>query len=251
MSRTSPEKTGAKEGERIAKRMARAGLCSRREAESWIAQGRVKVNGKVIVSAALNVTDKDKIDIDGKVLGTAAAPHVWRFHKPKGTITSNKDPQGRTTIFDVLPKGLPRVVTIGRLDYNTEGLLLLTNDGALARHLELPATGWKRKYRVRVFGKVDQAQLDSLKKGITVDGVRYNNIEAKIEKQQGDNLWLAITLTEGKNREIRRVCEALGLSVNRLIRVSYGPFLLGDLPKGAVEEIPRKALKESLGKFLE
>lgn len=241
-------------GERIAKRMARAGLCSRRDAEGWIAQGRVRVNGKVIDSAALNVTGKDKIMVDGQVLQDAEQTRLFLYHKPAGLVTTHKDEQGRGTVFDHLPQDLPRVVSVGRLDLNTEGLILLTNDGELARFLELPATAWKRRYRVRVHGRVDQKRLDSLKNGITVDGVRYQSIEASIDENEeretaGTNTWLSIVLQEGKNREIRRVMEALGLNVTRLIRTDYGSFTLGKLKRGAVSEVAPKILQKSLAVY--
>ena len=236
--------------ERIAKVMARVGLCSRRDAEAWIAQGRVAVNGKVIDSPALNVGSKDRVTVDGVALGPRERTRLWLFHKPRGYVTTSHDPEGRPTIFDVLPNDLPRVVTIGRLDINTEGLLLLTNDGGLARLLELPSTGWLRRYRVRAHGETDQAQLDTLRKGITVDGIDYQGIEASLDRVQGANSWLTLGLREGKNREVKRVLETLGLDVNRLIRLSYGPFQLGELAEGAVEEIKTRILKDQLGDAL-
>lgn len=238
-------------GERIAKLMARAGLCSRRDAEKWIEAGRVRVNGKVIDSAALNVVAADKIVVDGKALPSREETRLFLYHKPPGLVTSHKDERGRETVFDHLPGELPRVVSVGRLDLNTEGLLLLTNDGELARFLELPSTGWSRKYRVRVHGRVDQAKLDRLKKGITIEGVRYKSITAKLDEQEksGANSWVSMTLSEGKNREIRRVMEALGLQVTRLIRTDYGPFALGKLPRGEVKEIEDKILKAQVAKF--
>ena len=241
------------EGDRIAKVMARAGLCSRREAESWITTGRVSVNGSVVRSPALNVTAKDRISIDGKALPVRERTRLFLFHKPRGLVTTSADPQGRPTIFGALPKNLPRVVSIGRLDLNTEGLLLLTNDGGLARTLELPATGWLRRYRVRAHGRVTQPDLDKLRQGITVGEVRYGAIEATLERaqaEQGANVWITFAMREGKNREIRNVLGALGLQVNRLIRVSYGPFQLGDLPAGATEEINTRALRDQLGERL-
>jgi 23S rRNA pseudouridine2605 synthase len=238
-------------GERIAKRLARAGVASRREVERMIASGRVAVDGKVLTSPALNVTPGNKITVDGKPIGAAEEPRVWRFHKSPGTLTTNRDPKGRPTIFEKLPPALPRVVTVGRLDFNTEGLLLLTNDGELARHLELPQNAWLRHYRVRVYGKADPAKLKALAKGVTIGGVRYEPIKATVEqeKKEGANVWLMVSLREGKNREIRKVMEHLGLQVTRLIRVAFGPFQLGKLPRGGIEEIPRRALRESLGKF--
>ena len=236
--------------QRIAKRIARSGLCSRREAEALIEQGKVLLNGKRLDSPAQNVTDADDIVVDGSPLPAMDPTRMWLYHKPKGLVTTNKDPEGRTTIFDRLPADLPRVITVGRLDINTEGLLLLTNDGGLARTLELPTTNWLRRYRVRAFGKIDQAQLDKLAQGMAIDGVFYGSIEAELEKQQGDNAWLTIGLREGKNREIKVVLGALGLQVNRLIRLSFGPFQLGDLGAGEVREIRRKTLRDQLGEKL-
>jgi 23S rRNA pseudouridine2605 synthase len=237
----------AKAAERIAKVMARAGLASRREAEAWIAAGRVAVNGSKITSPALNVTAQDRVTVDGKPLPQKERTRLFLFHKPRGLVTTFADTHGRPTIFGALPRDMPRVVSIGRLDLNTEGLLLLTNDGGLARALELPATGWLRRYRVRAHGKIVQAQLDGLRHGIEVDGIRYGAIEATLDREQGSNVWLTFAMREGKNREIRNVLGHLGLAVNRLIRVSYGPFQLGDLPDGAVEEVKTRALREQLG----
>ncbi|WP_424360520.1 pseudouridine synthase [Methylocystis parvus] len=247
------EKTSAFEGERIAKAMARAGVCSRRDAEDWIAEGRVAVNGKVLTTPAVNVTETDKITIDGEPMQARERTRLFLFHKPAGLVTTASDPEGRATVFAFLDErrpDLPRLVSVGRLDINTEGLLLLTNDGGLARTLELPATGWTRRYRVRVHGETDQAKLDELKKGVTVEDVDYAPIEARLERVQGANAWIAMSLTEGKNREVKRVMEHLGLDVTRLIRVSYGPFQLGDLAEGAVEEVKLKILREQLGKSL-
>ncbi len=236
--------------ERIAKVMARAGLCSRRDAERWIAEGRVAVNGKKLDSPAFTVGPEDNIVVDGKPLPQAENTRLFLYHKPAGLVTTAKDEKGRATVFDKLPEGLPRVVSAGRLDLNTEGLLLLTNDGGLARHLELPATGWTRRYRVRAHGTVTQQKLDALQKGITIEGVHYKSIDAELEKaQEGANCWISMALTEGKNREIRKVMEALGLQVNRLIRVSYGPFQLGNLEKGAAREVPRKVVKEQIAEY--
>ena len=234
-------------GERISKRMARAGVCSRRDAERLIADGRVKLNGKVLESPAINVTEADRIEVDGIRVGGKEKTRLWRYHKPKGLVTTHRDEQGRQTIFESLPEDMPRVISVGRLDLTSEGLLLLTNDGELSRHLELPATGWTRKYRVRAFGEVTQDQLNSLKNGIRIDGVLYGGIDATVDRAQGDNMWIDMTLREGKNREIRKVLEFLGLKVNRLIRVSYGPFHLGLLEEGLVEEVSSKAIKEALG----
>ncbi|MFL2540748.1 MAG: pseudouridine synthase [Candidatus Latescibacterota bacterium] len=233
--------------ERIAKRIARAGLCSRREAERWIEAGRIAVDGKTLDSPALNVAAGAIITVDGTPIPEAEATRAWRFHKPTGCLTTNKDPQGRKTIFEFLPEGIPRVVTVGRLDYNSEGLLLLTNDGDVARRLEHPDTAWRRRYRVRVHGCVDEDRLVSLARGITIDGIKYGPIEAVLEREQRSNAWLVMSLSEGKNREVRRICEHLGLQVTRLIRISYGPFQLGNMPSGACEAVPSKALAEQLG----
>jgi len=232
---------------RIAKAMARAGLCSRREAERWIAEGRVSVNGKILKTPAFEVSPKDAVLIDGRPLPAPEPVRLWRYHKPKGLVTTHKDPQGRPTVFAALPPELPRVVSVGRLDFNSEGLLLLTNDGTLARHLELPATGWLRRYRVRAHGRVSQAELDKLKDGVEIEGVRYGPIEAALDSVQGANTWLTVALREGKNREVRRVLAHLGLDVNRLIRTSYGPFQLLDLKPGAAEAVKRRVLAEQLG----
>jgi 23S rRNA pseudouridine2605 synthase len=232
---------------RIAKAMARAGLCSRRDAERWIADGRVSVNGQMIRSPALDVGSADKVLVDGKPLQGAEPAKLWRYHKPRGLVTTHRDPEGRETVFDKLPANIGRVISVGRLDVTSEGLLLITNDGALARHLELPATGWLRRYRVRAHGRITQAALDRLKNGIEVEGVKYGPIEAVLDKEQGANVWLTISLREGKNREVRKVLGALGLDVNRLIRISYGPFQLLDLPPGVVEPVRRRVLIEQLG----
>jgi 23S rRNA pseudouridine2605 synthase len=237
--------------DRLAKVIARAGLCSRRDAEGWIADGRIAVNGKTVLTPAFNVTSRDKIEVDGLPLAARQGTRVWLYNKPAGLVVTEKDPEGRPTIFEELDrKGLPRVLTVGRLDINTEGLLLLTNDGGLKRVLELPSTGWLRRYRVRAFGQVTQAQLDSLKHGITVDGVQYGPITATLEREQGSNVWMVLGLREGKNREVKNVLGSLGLEVNRLIRISYGPFQLGDLPEGGVEMVKSRMLRDQLGKKL-
>jgi 23S rRNA pseudouridine2605 synthase len=238
------------EGERIAKRLARAGIASRREAETMIAAGRISVNGKILASPAVNVLRSDRIEVDGKPLRPTERTRLWLYHKPAGLVTTNRDPEGRPTVFDALPEDLPRVLSVGRLDINTEGLLLLTNDGGLARILELPSTGWLRRYRVRAHGKVTQAQLDELKNGIAVDGVFYGSVEAQLEREQGANVWISIGLREGKNREVKNILGALGLTVGRLIRISFGPFQLGDLEEGAVREIRGRTLRDQLGEKL-
>jgi 23S rRNA pseudouridine2605 synthase len=239
-----------KSGERIAKVVSRAGLASRRDAEEWIVQGRVTVNGRVINSPALDVTANDVITVDGKPLPPRERTRLFLYHKPRGLMTTHADPEGRPTVFDNLPEGLPRLISVGRLDFNTEGLLLLTNDGGLARALELPETGWLRRYRVRAHGEVTQAQLDELKRGVEVDGVKYGPIDATLERDQGANVWLVFAIREGKNREVRNVLAHLGLEVNRLIRVSYGPFQLAELAEGAVEEVKTRVLRDQLGEKL-
>jgi len=241
---TETNETG---GERIAKALARAGVCSRRDAERLIAEGRVSLNGKVLDTPAMKVVPTDRIVVDGKPIKSAERTRLWRYYKPRGLVTSHKDEKDRPTVFEHLPPGMPRVISVGRLDFNSEGLLLLTNDGALARKLELPSNGWIRRYRVRVFGKLEQADLDRLKKGVTIEGVSYGPVEAALDRQQGGNAWASISLKEGKNREVRRLMEFIGVKVNRLIRVSFGPFHLGLLKEGAVDEVPFKALKEQLG----
>jgi 23S rRNA pseudouridine2605 synthase len=240
----------AQKGERIAKVMARAGLCSRREAEAWIAAGRVAVNGAAIASPALNVAPSDRIVVDGAPLPGRERTRLFLYHKPRGLVTTHADPEGRPTIFAALPKELPRLISVGRLDLGTEGLLLLTNDGGLARALELPATGWLRRYRVRAHGGVTQAALDALRDGIAVDGVQYGPIEATLDRVQGANVWLTFAIREGKNREVRNVLGALNLAVNRLIRVSFGPFQLAELPEGGIEEVKTRTLREQLGERL-
>jgi 23S rRNA pseudouridine2605 synthase len=253
LSRQAAPRKGQRTGERIAKVMARAGLCSRREAEAWIGEGRVALNGEALTNPAVNVRRDDKITIDGEPLAHRARTRLFLFHKPRGLVTTARDPQGRPTIFDYLrghwPDG-PRVVSVGRLDINSEGLLLLTNDGGLARVLELPATGWIRRYRVRAKGETEQAILDRLREGLTLEGVKYAGIEATIDRVQGANSWLTMALREGKNREIKRVLEHIGLQVNRLIRLSFGPFQLGLLAEGAVEEVRTRVLRDQLGPAL-
>ena len=234
-------------GDRIAKVMARAGLCSRRDAEKLIGEGRVTVNGTRILSPAVKVLADDVVAVDGNPLAARQSTRLWRYHKPAGLVVSHRDPQGRPTVFASLPADLPRLVSVGRLDINSEGLLLLTNDGELERRLELPATGWTRRYRVRVHGRTDDAALARLEKGIVIDGIRYGPIHASIERRQGTNLWLGFSLTEGKNREIKRVCDYLGLKVTRLIRISFGPFALGGLERGDLEEVSPRVLWEQLG----
>lgn len=238
------------EPERIAKVMARAGVASRRDSEAIILEGRVSVNGRVIDSPALDIGPDDVVLIDGEPLPARERTRMWLYHKPRGLVTTNHDPEGRPTVFDALPEDLPRVLSVGRLDINTEGLLLLTNDGGLARMLELPETGWLRRYRVRAFGSVTQDRLDTLRDGVTIDGVSYGPVVARFERQQGSNTWLTVDLREGKNREVKTVLEHLGLDVNRLIRVSFGPFQLADLPEGEVDEIRSRVLKDQLGEEL-
>jgi 23S rRNA pseudouridine2605 synthase len=235
------------DGERIAKRLARAGLCSRREAERWIVDGRVAVNGRTLDSPACVVVPDDLIVVDGKPLAEPERTRLWRYHKPSGLVTTHRDPEGRPTVFDRLPEAMPRVISVGRLDLNSEGLLLLTNDGALARRLELPSNAWVRRYRVRVHGLVEAERLLRLEHGITIDGVAFGSIKAVLDRQQGANAWLTVSLREGKNREIRKVMEHLGWSVTRLIRVAYGPFQLGTLLEGLTEEVPGKVMREQMG----
>lgn len=242
---TSPSSSPA--GDRIAKVLARAGVASRREAEKIIEAGRVTVNGKTILTPALNVTPRDRIVVDGKALAEAEPPRVWLYHKPVGLVTTERDEKGRETVFDALPDDMPRVMSVGRLDINSEGLLLLTNDGALKRTMELPATGWLRRYRVRIKGSLSEAKLDELRKGIEVDGVRYAAVEVKFDRQQGANAWLTMGLREGKNREIRKLMEAMGVVVNRLLRISYGPFQLSTLKPGKVEEVKQRIVRDQLG----
>lgn len=243
--------SSSEEKERIAKRIARAGLCSRRDAERWILEGRVAVDGQIITTPATIVTNKMQVMVDGKPINEAPSPRVWLHYKPVGLLTTHHDPQGRPTIFESLSSSLPRVISIGRLDLNSEGLILLTNDGELARYAELPSTGWARSYRVRVYGFVDKAALATLTEGITVEGVTYGRIEAEIAKEAENtrtNTWLFMTLFEGKNREIRKVLAYLGLRVNRLIRMSYGPFSLGNLKPGDVKEVPAAQVSKAFSK---
>lgn len=234
-------------GERLAKFMARSGVCSRREAEELIKQERVTVNGETVCSPAFNVEGTETVLLDGEKLPQQEKTRLWLYHKPAGLVTTHKDEQGRLTVFDSLPAGMPRVISVGRLDLNSEGLLLLTNDGSLARELELPGSGWSRRYRVRVHGRLDEKKLESLQNGVSVDGVSYGKVTAVIDSRNGSNTWLTVTLSEGKNREIRKLMKYCGLDVARLIRVSYGPFQLGSLDKGEVKEVPQKVLKEQLG----
>ena len=249
MNNTS--KTDTPKGDRIAKVLARAGVASRREAERMIEAGRVSVNGEQITSPALNVTDTDRISVDGKPLAEPEPPRMWLYHKPTGLVTTTRDEKGRGTIYDDLPADMPRVMSVGRLDLNSEGLLLLTNDGGIKRQLELPSTGWLRRYRVRVNGRPSEEALEPLRKGITIEGERFLPMSVTLDRQQGANAWLTIGLREGKNREIRRAMEAINLSVNRLIRISYGPFQLGELKHGEVEELRRKVVRDQLGLVLE
>ncbi|MEQ6202479.1 pseudouridine synthase [Sulfitobacter sp. HNIBRBA2951] len=239
--------SSAPQGDRIAKTLSRAGIASRREAERMIEAGRVSVNGAVITSPALNVTPADRIVVDGKPVGQPEPARLWLYHKPTGLVTTDADEKGRTTIYDTLPKDLPRVMSVGRLDLNSEGLLLLTNDGGIKRLLELPSTGWLRRYRVRVNGRPTDEVLEPLRKGIIAEGEPFQPMEVVLDRQQGANAWLTVGLREGKNREIRRAMDEIGLSVNRLLRVSYGPFQLGDLKQGDVEEVRRKVLRDQLG----
>jgi len=234
-------------GERIAKVLARAGVASRREAERMIEAGRIAVNGKIIDRAALNVTDAHKITVDGKPINAPEAARLWMYHKPSGLVTTTKDEQGRATIYDDLPEELPRVMSVGRLDLNSEGLLLLTNDGGIKRKLELPSTGWLRKYRVRIKGRPTDDSLNPLREGLTVDGQTFQPMIVSLDRQQGANAWLTVGLREGKNREIRRALSDIGLSVNRLIRISYGPFQLGQMKPGEVVEVRPKVLRDQLG----
>jgi 23S rRNA pseudouridine2605 synthase len=251
-----PDEAG---GERVAKALARAGVASRREVERLIAEGRVTLNGRRLDTPAVKISPGDVLSVDGAVVGAAEPTRVWRYHKPSGLVTTHRDPAGRPTVFDALPAHLPRVISIGRLDLNSEGLLLLTNDGALARALELPSSGWVRQYRARAYGRTTQAQLDTLKDGVTVEGVVYGPILARLDKVQrkagapaesSANVWISVSLTEGKNREVRRVLESIGLKVNRLVRLAYGPFALATLPTGQVEEVGPRVIREQLAEFI-
>lgn len=247
---TDMQKKKSFEGERIAKFLSRAGIASRRDAEKMIEAGRIAVNGRILKTPAFKVTSKDKITFDGKPV-RKEPPRLWRYHKPTGLLTTHKDPQGRPTVFENLPKELPRVISVGRLDMNSEGLLLLTNDGELARALELPATGFTRRYRARAYGRIDQQALDALQNGIDIDGIPTGPIEATLERQQRDNAWISVAIKEGKNREVRRALEAVGLRVNRLIRLSYGPFQLLTMERGRVEEVKRRVLRDQLGHLMD
>jgi len=247
-AKSAPARDGdAQKGDRIAKVLARAGVCSRREAERWIAEGRVAVDNVVLTTPAFLVTEKSLILVDGQPIRETEPTRVWRYHKPIGLLTTHNDPQGRPTVFDTLPPTLGRVISVGRLDFNSEGLLLLTNDGGLARKLEMPSTSWTRRYRVRVHGRPKDEDLAKLARGITIDGIRYGSIEAELDRQQGSNAWVTLALNEGKNREIRKVMEHLGWPVTRLIRVAYGPFQLGNLEEGRVEEVTGRVLVDQLG----
>jgi 23S rRNA pseudouridine2605 synthase len=234
-------------GERIAKIMARAGACSRRDAEKLIAEGRVTLNGEPVTTPATKISGPALIAIDGKPIAQPEQTRIWRYHKPSGLVTTHKDPRGRPTVFENLPGELPRVVSVGRLDVNSEGLLLLTNDGEIARRLEHPSSGLMRKYRARLFGKITQADLDTLAQGVSVDGVKYGPVLADLERSKGAYSWVEVSLKEGKNREVKRLMEHLGCKVARLIRTQYGPFHLGQLPEGAVEEIPARLWRQHLG----
>lgn len=248
-SKENQNKTQEHKQERIAKVLARAGLCSRREAERWITEGRVSVNGNPLATPAVTVNKEDKIIVDGKPLPQAEKTRLFLYHKPAGLVTTAKDERGRQTVFSALPDQLPRLISVGRLDLNTEGLLLLTNDGELARYLELPATGWKRRYRVRVHGAAREDKINKLQKGVVIDGIKYAPADISIDKTQGANTWLTVTLTEGKNREIRKLMDHIDLKVTRLIRTSYGSFQLGNMKQGDVKEVPYKVIKEQIAGF--
>jgi 23S rRNA pseudouridine2605 synthase len=243
----TPKSSDAPSGDRIAKVLARSGVASRRGAEAMIEAGRVEVNGNIITSPALNVTPRDRIVVDNKPLAEPEPPRIWLYHKPAGLVTTERDEKGRNTVFKTLPDDMPRVMSVGRLDINSEGLLLLTNDGELKRTMELPSTGWLRRYRVRINGSLSEAKLDELRAGIEVDGVKYAGVEVKFDRQQGANAWLTMGLREGKNREIRKLMEAMGVVVNRLLRISYGPFQLGTLKPGKVEEVKQRIVRDQMG----
>ncbi len=247
---TAPPSRSDDTGERIAKVLARAGVASRRDAEKLIAQGRVAVDGQRLDTPARRVSPDQTITVDGEPIPTIQATRLFRFHKPTGALVTRRDPQGRPTVFEMLEPDHRQLIAIGRLDLNSEGLLLFTNDGELARRLELPATGWTRRYRVRAYGRLESTAVDKLAKGVRVDGERFGAIAVSLERQQGANAWLTVTLREGKNREVRRALEAVGLKVNRLIRIAYGPFQLGKLASGAIEEVPPKQVREQLGSSL-
>ena len=248
---TEASDTSANTSERIAKYLARAGVASRREVERMIEGGRVTLNGKTLDTPAVKVTRADRIEVDGKPVEPPAATRLWRYHKPTGLVTTHADPEGRETVFDALPKDMGRVISIGRLDLTSEGLLLLTNDGALARALELPSTGWMRRYRARAFGSIDEAAVAKLRAGVTVDGIKYGPMDVEIERETGSNIWLDIGIREGKNREVRKALDSVGLKVNRLIRTAYGPFQLGDLPRGEVKAVPGRVLRDQCGHLVE
>ena len=248
---TEPKTTDAPNLDRIAKYLARAGVASRRDSEKLVTAGRIKVNGKVIDTPATKVGPTDKVEFDDKPVAGKEITRLWRYYKPDGLVTSHKDEKNRQTVFDVLPKEMGRVISVGRLDITSEGLLLLTNDGELARHLEHPSTGLSRRYRTRAYGHITQIELDTLRDGIKIDGIPTGPIEAVLDSQSGDNCWITVTLREGKNREVRRAMEHLGLKVNRLIRVSYGPFMLGDIPKGQVDEVKYSVIQTQLGHLMD
>lgn len=251
ISKRQPKSDNPMAGDRIAKVLARAGIASRREAERMIEAGRVHLNGKLLKTPAVTVTSSDVILVDNEPIAEPEPPRMWRYHKPAGLMTTHKDPEGRPTLFDNLPKGMPRVISVGRLDMTSEGLMLLTNDGVLARELELPSTAWARKYRARAYGKTNQEKLDTLKNGIKIDGIKTGPIEAVLERETGDNVWIAVTIREGKNREVRRALETLDLKVNRLIRLAYGPFQLGELGRGQVDEVQRRVLRDQVGHLVD
>ncbi|AQS84338.1 MAG: pseudouridine synthase [Acetobacter aceti] len=245
------ENTTEARGDRIAKWLARSGVASRRDIERMIAERRIKLNGVVVEHPATFVTSTDVVAVNGNIVEGPQHTRLWRYHKPDGLVTTHRDPEGRKTVFETLPEGMPRVVSVGRLDLNSEGLLLLTNDGALARRLELPSNGWLRRYRVRVFGVVNERELAGLAKGCSIEGVKYGPIEASLDSRKGDNAWLTVSLREGKNREIRRVMTALNLHVSRLLRTSYGPFPLGELKPGELEEVPSRVMKAQIPRDVE